>query len=147
MASARGNSESTYDLARGLRLYEGEVPLADRSADLWRHLAPAELDLARAFWNRYRRSDEVKDPISDEKIEELSGRILPYLRDKFERIASPQWVGTARTYVEKAIAANVSLSTMLAGVAAETEAGFAALRASHPEGEARVCIGSQGLVY
>jgi methyl-accepting chemotaxis protein len=135
MASVRGNSESTYDLARGLRLYEGEGPLADRAAELWGHLAAAELDLARAFWKRYRQSDEVKGSISDQKVEELSNRILPYLRDKFMAIASPQWVGTARTYVEKALAANVGLSTMLAGVAAETEAAFAALRAAHPEGE------------
>src|SRR5215204_4713558 len=141
MASVRGNSGNTYDLARGLRLYEGEAPLADRAAELWRYLAPAEMDLARAFWLRYRQSEEVKDSISEAKIEELAGRILPYLRDKFTGIASPQWVATARTYVEKALAANVSLSTMLAGVAAETEAGFAALRAANPDGEelVRMC--------
>ena len=135
MASVRGNSGTTYDLARGLRLYEGEAPLADRAAELWRYLAPADMDLARAFWRRYRHSEEVKDSISDAKIEELAGRILPYLREKFAAIASPQWVATARTYVEKALAANVSLSTMLAGVAAETEAAFVALRASGTEGE------------
>jgi methyl-accepting chemotaxis protein len=135
MASVRGNSETTYDLARGLRLYEGDASLADRAAELWRYLAPAELDLARAFWNRYRQSEEVKESISDDKVEELAKRILPYLRDKFTAIASPQWVATARTYVEKALAADVSLSTMLAGVAAETEAGFAALRAANPDEE------------
>ncbi len=130
MASVRGNSGDTYDLARGLRLYEADGPLAERAAALWRHLAPAELDLAREFWRRYRQSEEVTDAISDEKIEELATRILPYLRDKFERIASPQWVATARSYVEKSLAAHVSLSTLLAGIAAETETAFAALRAS-----------------
>src|SRR5687768_14230979 len=129
MASVRGNSGTTYDLARGLKLYEGEAPLAERAAELWRYLAPSDMDLARAFWTRYRQSEEVKDSISDEKIEELASRILPYLRDKFTAIASPQWVATARTYVEKALAANVSLSTLLAGIAAETETGVAALRA------------------
>ena len=129
MASVRGNSGSTYDLARALRMYEGAGPLAGRAAELWRYMAPAELDLARAFWRRYRQSEEVKDAVSDEKVEELATRILPYLRDKFTAIASPQWAATARTYVEKALAANVSLSTLLAGIAAETETGVAALRA------------------
>ncbi len=134
MASVRGNSGGTYDLARGLRLYEGDGPLAERAAELWRHIAPAELDLARDFWRRYRQSEEVTDSISDEKVEELAKRILPYLRDKFERIASPQWVETARNYVEKALANRVSLSTLLAGVSAETETAFTALRAAVADG-------------
>src|SRR5574338_1454410 len=130
MASVRGNSRSTYDLARGLRLYDGDGPLAGRAAELWRYIAPAEMDLAREFWRRYRQSEEVNEDISDDKVEELAARIVPYLRDKFERIASPQWVETARSYVERALAGHVSLSTLLAGVAAETEAAFAALRAT-----------------
>ena len=134
MASVRGKSGSTYDLARGLRLYEGDAPLPERAAELWRYIAPAEMDLARDFWRRYRQSEEVSEPISDDKVEELAKRILPYLRDKFERIASPHWVETARSYVEKSLAANVSLSTLLAGIAAETETAFAALRATVTDG-------------
>ena len=130
MASVRGNSESTYDLARVLRMYDADGPLADRAAELWRIIASAEMDLAREFWRRYRHSDEVRDAISDEKVEELATRILPYLRDKFTAIASPQWVATARSYVEQALAAHVSLSTLLTGIAAETERGFTALRAA-----------------
>jgi hypothetical protein len=97
MASVRGNSGSSYDLARGLRLYDGDGPLAERTADLWRHLAPAEMDLARDFWRRYRESEEIREPISDEKVEELATRITPYLRDKFSRTADPRWVEAART--------------------------------------------------
>ena len=134
MASGRGNMGSTYDLARGLRLYEGDGPLPERAAELWRHLAPAELDIARDFWRRYRQSEEVGEPISDDKVEELAKRIVPYLRDKFTAIASARWVDTARSYVEKALANRVSLSTLLAGVAAETDTAFAALRAGVPEG-------------
>jgi methyl-accepting chemotaxis protein len=134
MATVRGNSGSTYNLARGLRLYEGDGPLPERAAELWRHLAPAELDLARDFWRRYRQSEEVREPISDAKVEELANRILPYLRDKFARAASPQWVETARSYVENALKAGVSLSTLLAGISAETETAFAALRGAVPDG-------------
>src|SRR3954453_18455782 len=98
MASVRANSGNSYDLSRGLRLYEANGPLPERAAALWRYLAPAEMEVAREFWRRYRLSEEVKEPISDEKVEELATRILPYLRDKFDRIASPQWVATARTF-------------------------------------------------
>ena len=114
MASVRANMGDSYDLERGLRLDEGDGPLPERAARLWRYLAPAEMDLARDFWRRYRQSEEVTDSVSDEKVEELATRIIPYLRDKFERIASPQWVATARTYVERALASHVSLSTLLA---------------------------------
>jgi methyl-accepting chemotaxis protein len=138
MASVRANSGDSYDLARGLRLYEGNGPLPERAALLWRHLAPAEMDLAREFWRRYAQSEDVSEAISDDKIEQLSARILPYLRDKFERIASPQWVATARSYVEKALSANVGLSTLLAGVAAQTEAAFVALRNALPDGPERI---------
>ena len=132
MASVRGNVN--YDLARGVRLYEEDGPLPERAAALWRVVASADNDMARAFWQRYRRSDEVMTPISDAKITELVADILPYLRDKFERIASPKWVETARDFVESALAKNVTLSTLLAGLAAQTDAAFAALRASVEEG-------------
>ena len=141
MTSVRANSGDTYDLARGLRLYEAGGPLPERAVQLWRYLAPNDLDLAREFWRRYRQSEEVTDSIADDKLEELAARIVPYLRDKFERIASPQWVATARSFVEKALSANVSLSTLLAGIAAETEAAFAVLRAGGPDGDelVRLC--------
>ena len=79
MASVRANSGDTYDLARGLRLYEAGGPLAERAAALWRHLAPSEMTLARAFWLRYRQSEEVKGSIADDKIEELAMSIFFYL--------------------------------------------------------------------
>ena len=134
MASVRANSGDTYDLARGLRLYEADGPLPERAVELWRMIAPAEMELARQFWRRYRQSDEVTETISDAKADELAARIAPYIRDKFERIASPQWVATARSFVESALAKNVSLSTLLAGLSAQTDAAFAALRAAMPEG-------------
>jgi methyl-accepting chemotaxis protein len=132
MASVRGNS--SYDLARGVRLYEEDGPLPERAANLWRTIASADAEMARAFWLRYRRSDEVMSPISDAKVTELVSDILPYLRDKFEHIASPQWVETARGFVENALAKNVTLSTLLAGLAAQTDAAFAAIRAAVEEG-------------
>ncbi|MFC7536462.1 methyl-accepting chemotaxis protein [Sphingomonas sp. GCM10030256] len=127
MAAGQGGTQS-YDLERGLALYDTSGDLPQRSADLWRLIGKAEMEIAREFWRRYRRSPEVRESIPDEQLEKLSARILPYLRDKFTRVGSPEWVNTARTYVEDALAAKVSLSTLLSGLAAETEAAFRAIR-------------------
>lgn len=117
-----------YDLARGLRFYEGAGELPKRSAALWQQISHAEKELAREFWRRYRSSEELKGSISEDQIEGLADRIVPYIRAKFSRLDDPTWVATARGYVEKALGANLSLSTLLAGLNAETEAAYAAIR-------------------
>ena len=65
----------------------------------------------------------------------LAAGILPYLADKFTRLDNPSWVATARTYVEKAFAADVTLSTLLSGLASETANASELIRANVPEGE------------
>src|SRR6476469_1795730 len=119
-----------YDLARGLRFYEGAGNLPERAAALWQQISHAEKDLAREFWRRYRRSEELQATIGDDQVESLADRIVPYIRAKFSRLNDPSWVATARGYVEKALGADLSLSTLLAGLNAETEAAYAAIRAS-----------------
>lgn len=126
--AARQGKDHGYDLAKGLALYDASGGLPERCAALWRRIGHSETDLAREFWRRYRRSPEIKTPITDEHLEQLAERILPYLRDKFGRIDNPAWVGTARFYVERALSNGVSLSTLLAGLASETEAAFKAIR-------------------
>ena len=124
-----GRNILRFDLQRALRLYDEGGNLPGRAADLWSQIKDAELTMARAFWNRYRSSEEIRTPISDAQVEELAARIVPYLRDKFLRVDQPAWVETARGYVERALGANVSLSTLLAGLHSETEAAYAAIRA------------------
>jgi methyl-accepting chemotaxis protein len=128
MPSGRNNLR--FDLPRALRLYDEGGNLPRRSADLWAAISGAELDMARAFWNRYRRSEEIRTTIGDAQLEELASRIVPYLRDKFLRIDQLGWVDTARTYVDRALSADVSLSTLLAGLHSETEAAYVAIRTS-----------------
>src|SRR5919202_3668554 len=110
-----------YDLARGLRFYEGAGDLPKRAAALWQHISFAEKELAREFWRRYRKSEELKASIGEEQVESLAERIVPYIRAKFSSLDDPAWVATARGYVEKALGSNLSLSTLLAGLNAETE--------------------------
>jgi methyl-accepting chemotaxis protein len=130
MAASKGGKRHNYDLRRGLHLYEAGPDLPGRAAALWRRISHAEMEIAREFWRRYRQSDELKAPIDDPQLEQLAERILPYLRNKFARIDQPAWVDQARDYVERALAAKVGLSTLLAGLNAETEAAYAAIRAT-----------------
>ena len=128
MASVVQGTNGTYDLARGLRLYDTDGDLPDRARQLWALIQDAGIDLAREFWRRYARSPEVRENITDAKIEELAARIVPYIASKFDQLDRPDWTHQARDYVERALGNGLTLSTLLAGVAAETEAAFVALR-------------------
>ena len=128
--SGRRTTDHDYDLPRGLRFYDGSGDLPARAADLWERINGSEMELAREFWRRYRKSEDLQQGISDDQVELLATRIVPYLRGKFGRLADPAWVATARDYVERALAAKLGLSTLLAGLNAETEAAYAAIRAT-----------------
>jgi methyl-accepting chemotaxis protein len=130
--STRGGSKAMsgggYDLQRGLKLYDSDGKLPQRSAELWGLIQAEEQEIARAFWRKYRQSDEVTQVIDDAELEKLAAKIVPFLRDKFSNIASPSWTDTVRSYVENALGSNISLSTLIAGVAAEMDAAHDALR-------------------
>jgi methyl-accepting chemotaxis protein len=123
-----GRQSLRFDLQRAIRLIDDGGDLPARAMALWRVIKGHEREIAHAFWLRYRRSEELTQPIDDSQLQELASRILPYLNDKFLRIDHSEWVLTARRYVERALSSNVSLSTLLAGLHAETEAGYAAIR-------------------
>jgi len=128
MASVVQATNGNYDLVRGLRLYDPSGDLPERARELWAHIHESGIEMAREFWRRYAQSPEVRETIDAAKIEKLSPGILPYLANKFERIDSPEWAAQARGYVEKSLGAGLTLSTLLAGISAETEAAFVALR-------------------
>ena len=126
----RQTSTGDYDLERGFRLYDTTGDLPQRARRLWDHISGAEQQIALEFWLRYARSPEVKDSIDDAKAADLADKILPYIRDKFTRIDQSEWVEQAKSYVENALKHGLTLSTLLSGVSAETEAAFTAIRAS-----------------
>ncbi|MCL6699210.1 methyl-accepting chemotaxis protein [Sphingomonas sp. NSE70-1] len=124
----QGTSSGEYDLVGSLKLYDTSGDLPERSRELWKLIGDDAIVLAREFWRRYARSPEVKDKFDDAKIEQLSKRIVPYINDKFDRLDQPEWPRQAYEFVAKALEAGLSLSTLLAGLNAETEAAYAALR-------------------
>jgi methyl-accepting chemotaxis protein len=124
----QGSSNGDYDLVRSLRLYDTSGNLPEVSRELWALIGDDAIELARDFWRRYAKSPEVRDKFDDAKIEQLSDKILPYIRSKFERLDRPEWAGQAHGFVARALGAGLTLSTLLAGLNAETEAAYAALR-------------------
>ncbi len=127
----------TYDLDRGIRCFDGLGNLPGRAAALYQQVGHADADLARAFWERYRCSDEVREPISDEQLEDLARSTADYFRQKYTRLDRPEWVGEARSHVEKALAAGVSLTTLLSSTAGEAQALFSLIRRSVEDSEER----------
>ena len=127
-----------YDLARGLRFYDTIGGLAERSQKLWTIISSSDLDIAREFWRQYSRSPELRETLDDAKIEQLAASITPYFAAKFLHVDRRDWVNTARTYVEKSLTAGLTLSTLLSGLSAETEAAFRAIRARTDNAEEQV---------
>ena len=122
------NSGSDYDVARGLALYDPAGDLAHRSRELWSQLEADSLAMAREFWARYAQSPELTVPFDHARLDEHAAKIQPYIAMKFARIEHPEWTTKARIYVERAFTAGLTLSTLLAGLSAETEAAFVILR-------------------
>ncbi len=138
--SNHANRSGGYDLARGIRQFDVAGDLALRSANLWTDISASELDIARAFWRRYRTPGGAR-PISDDRqLEHQALGFLPYLHSKFLRLDSDEWVVTARSYVERLQSSGISLSTLLSGIAGQTDAALDAIRLVIEPGEPRVAM-------
>jgi len=124
----QGTSNGEYDLTRSLRLYDTIGDLPERARELWTIISGDAKEMAREFWRRYAKSPEVTDRFDDAKIEQLADRIVPFITAKFERLENPEWTSQAQGYVASALGAGLTLSTLLVGINAETEAAYAALR-------------------
>ena len=122
------HNSGEYNVARGLALYDPAGDLVTRSRELWTRLEADSLSLAREFWTRYAQSPELKVPFDHAQLDDFAAKLQPYIAAKFSNIANPEWTAKARSYVERAFAAGLTQSTLLAGLSAETEAAFAILR-------------------
>ena len=127
------NISGEYDLARGLALYDPAGDLASRSRELWTRLEADSLVICRAFWVRYAQSPELNTLFDHDKVDENAARSQPYVTSKFTRLEHSEWTAKTKVYVERAFAAGLTLSTLLAGLSAETEAAFAVLRRQNIE--------------
>jgi methyl-accepting chemotaxis protein len=124
-------SEASHQ--RRLRAFDPAGDLPARAAALWSAIQSHERAIARSFWSRYREHSDGRQRFDDRKLEQLAERIVPYLRDKFLRTNELGWVNTARSYVEDAMGASVSLTTLLAGLSGEAEALVVAMRETFAE--------------
>ena len=136
----RMTSSGDYDLARGIAMYDASGDLPERSRQLWTMIAAHEMEIARAFWRRYSRSPEIPTPIPDSKIDELAGRLVPYLRERFGQIDQPGWTIKGRDYVESALKNGLTLSTLLSGMWAQCEAATVAIRESSADEGQRISL-------
>jgi len=106
------------DLERRIRMFDADGRLAESCRDIWTLIEPEKKAIARAYWERYSQSDEVTRPISPDKIEELTERIVPHIEAKHGRLSDPAWVEMTRAYVDAATKANISLTTLYSGITA-----------------------------
>ena len=134
----QGTSSGEYDLARGLGLYDTAGDLPRRARELWAHISDDGLEMSREFWRRYARSPEVHEQFDEARIDQLAQRIVPFITNKYERLDKEEWTEQARDYVESALTSGLTLSTLLAGITAETEAAFVAIRGKVVDDEGQV---------
>ena len=126
----QGDMTGDYDIQRGLSFYDLTGDLPERARALWDAIGHAERTLSREYWKRYARSPEVAEEFDGARLDELTEVSLPYIRAKFSQIDGNVWVEKAKSFVEGELAAGRSLSTLIAGVSAETEAAFVVIRSS-----------------
>jgi len=138
MASVIQGTNGSYDLARGLRLYDVGGDLPERARALWAIVQDDATEMAREFWRRYARSPEVHEQFDEARIDQLAQRIVPFITNKYERLDKEEWTEQARDYVESALTSGLTLSTLLAGITAETEAAFVAIRGKVVDDEGQV---------
>ncbi len=117
MNGQTGRSEDVR-LEGRIELFAADGDLVADAREIWSLIGPESDKIARMFWVQYARSSEVTQEIKGDKLDELTRRIVPYIEAKYSNLADPAWVETAGAYVAAAAAADVSLTTLFAGISA-----------------------------
>ena len=90
------NGESGIDLQRRIRMFDTDGRLEESCREIWALIEPEKRAIARAYWERYAQSDEITRPISPEKMDELTDRIVPHIVAKHAAFGDPAWVEMTR---------------------------------------------------
>jgi methyl-accepting chemotaxis protein len=110
-------------IAERLRRFDTDGRLVEDCREIWTLIEPDAAEMAKAFWRHYFGSSEVNVPVDESRLGELAERVVVYMKTKYSDVGGQKWCDMARDYVAAAAAANVSLSTLFAGLAAaSTEA-------------------------
>jgi len=123
-------------LERRIEMFDPSGKLAEDCAEIWRLIRGRSEVIARAYWTQYARSPDLGRTIDGAKIEELAARLLPYLECRYSNLRDPKWVEMAGGFVASASRADISLSTLFAGIAAAAHAAqelLASAMADQPE--------------
>ena len=123
-------SESRVSLEQRIEMFDPAGKLVEHCAEIWQLIRGNGEVIARAYWSQYSRSPELSRPISPAKLDELVARVVPYLDCRYSNVRDPKWVELARGFVAAANAADVSLSTLFAGIAAGAHAAQGLLAAA-----------------
>jgi methyl-accepting chemotaxis protein len=141
-----GERRDESDLQRRIRMFDTDGTLEESCREIWALIEPAKRDIARAYWLRYAQSDEITRPISPEKIEELTERIVPHIEAKHGALADPAWVEMTRFYVEAATKAHISLTTLFSGITACGQAVLDAVSRAVPSDPERLARLSRAVI-
>jgi methyl-accepting chemotaxis protein len=124
--------QDDFGLRRRIAMFDTDGHLEESCREIWALVEPEKRTIARAYWERYAQSDEVTRAISDEKIEELTDRIVPHIVAKHGALGDPAWVHMTAGYVEAATRADISLTTLYSGITACGQAVQDALKRAIP---------------
>ncbi|MGZ8312249.1 MAG: methyl-accepting chemotaxis protein [Allosphingosinicella sp.] len=114
--------QEEIDLKGRIKLFDPDGSLARDCREVWTLIEPEKEAIARVFWVEYSRHPDIKQPLSEAKIAEMSQRICPYLEARHCHLHSPEWVERGGHHVAAATKANVPLTAIYAGSAALTAA-------------------------
>jgi methyl-accepting chemotaxis protein len=117
MAGATGPS-GEVELDGRIRLFGQDDDLVAAAREIWEIIAPEADSVARQFWVQYSRAGETGREIGTRKLDELTRRVTPYIESKYRNLGDPAWVETAGSYVATAAQADISLTTLFAGISA-----------------------------
>jgi len=117
MTGAAGTG-SEVRLEGRISLFGQDEDLVAAAREIWAIIAPEVDSVSRQFWIQYSRAGEAGREIGEDKLEELTRRVTPYIQAKYSKLDDPAWVATAGQYVATAAAADVSLTTLFSGISA-----------------------------
>jgi len=141
-----GERRDESDLQRRIRMFDTDGTLEESCREIWTLIEPHKEAIARAYWLRYAQSDEVTRPITPEKIDELTERIVPHIEAKHGALADPKWVEMTRGYVEAATRAEISLTTLFSGITACGQAVLDAVSRAVPAEPERLARLSRAVI-
>jgi methyl-accepting chemotaxis protein len=118
-------SEVRLDLRIGR--YDPDGTLAAECREIAGLFAEEGVRVARRFWIAFASAPDVARPFTEEELDAQIRRILPYMAAKHGALADPAWTAMVEAFVAEAVAARVSVSTLISSIAAAAEEGHRVL--------------------